>query len=264
MYSKSSLYQYTLDIAKNNALYFKFGLPDWVENFDLVNTIIRKNSYENCVELGVHTGQSTRCILASLIQQKKGRLIAIDSDKLIENIINVDFSSSYHSILQIEKDFLDPCFVGRFLSYYMLGGMEVLALDKIRKGERLTPIELKYLNSNPKLVECTKQKEITNEDIVTLIQINPGLAVVNACKELLFSSIDLLHIDTAHTAEETYMWLNSDYIKRIRGGGCCLWHDIALSEVSIPLSIWLEDHKYEWLYYEYYLNPFGLGVMVKL
>jgi len=60
------------------------------------------------------------------------------------------------------------------------------------------------------------------------------------------------------------MWLESDYINRIRIGGIIMLHDIAWEGVARATDEFLKHHRTEYTYIPLFFNSAGLGVITRI
>jgi len=218
----------------------------WVDYYDKITELCEERSYKYIIELGTAGGISARMFLANVIKQR-GHLICIDAPGKYSITFPTNYQhgeSDYELFFGIEKDFtdmnisLDELF--SYLTYYECSAEQVLNNDiKIKKI--ITPF-----------LKNVRKKTHSNYPFLGL----------------LFDSYDLLHIDTGpHTYEQTCMWLNSEYVDRVRKNGCILLHDIINPDthegVKKAINNFLKNNNSKYDYSELLLNSAGLGILIK-
>jgi len=231
MLKKVFVKDYTKEIAKLFAMERKDSELDWMANFDFVYDLIVKKDYKTIVELGVHSGQSTRCLITAAIAKNDGTtVIAIDPNK-----------KCYNEYFKITDDFIDSVNLYKYLIFYNISGEQVLKIDEFVRREKIDISKCVYM----------LERKTNNQDQ----------------EYILPSRIDLLHIDTdPHTYEQTMMWLNSDYINKIAIGGRVLFHDIDSFDEGLPTALdeWYLKNKDKWRYGKHYFNKYGLGELIRV
>jgi hypothetical protein len=231
MLKKVFVKDYTKEIAKLFVIERKSSTFDWIANFDFVYDLITKHNYKRIVDLGIHSGQSTRCLLSAVITKNDGSfVIAIDSDK-----------KCYGEHFKITDDFIDPVNLYKYLIFYNIPGEQVLKIDGFVRKEKMDVSKCVYM----------LERKTNNQD--------PEF--------VLPEEIDLLHIDTdPHSFEQTMMWLNSDYMKRIVVGGRVLFHDVDNCNLELPVALdeWYSKNKDKWRYGKHFFNKYGLGEITRV
>lgn len=79
-----------------------------------------------------------------------------------------------------------------------------------------------------------------------------------------FDRIDLLFIDTSHTAENTRQELRI-WLPRLTSKGVAVFHDVktCFAGVRVPIQEYMDESGEYWMYYEYPESQHGLGVMTR-
>lgn len=265
----SNIESYSLEVAARNATEAKGSYStwetktDWIENFNFVYDLIIRKNYKRIVELGVHTGQSSRCLLSAIFKTD-GLLICIDP---LQNC----FFESFQIMKDFKKESLNM--LEKYLIFYETLGENILRIDNAHRNNDIDYLEKMFFEKYKVINDEKRKEKIKNEmddlglqKIYMLVDVLANKKFGISTSNVLFDEIDLLHIDTEHTYVETYYWLISDYLKKIKVDGTVLFHHILTrTEVSTAIDDWLkqqDENKFDYKVMKF--NTDGLGVLTKL